>query len=431
MQRLNDHGDTALPSSQRRFLMREVQALAPEAARFPTLAAEELAAEYLEHAPAHPVEPTLQPAPMPKVWVMASVDRKVVALWREERLRAELASVLSSLALPDARVTLLAPGESIATDKRVPVLNASELLPGWRLALTFSGADPLASASERQARLYLGIGSLVVLIIALLALLVARYVNAQMRLARLKNELVSTVSHELKTPLASMRALVDTLAAGRYRDESQLREYLQLIAKENVRLSQLIENFLAFSRLERGQQPFRFDEVLPETIVDQAVGALREKLEAADCRFEAKVEAGLPPIRGDADALSTVLINLLDNACKYTDGEKRIAARAFAADGTVCFEVVDNGVGLERGETKRIFDRFYQVDQSLTRQRGGCGLGLSIVHAIVRAHRGAVEVESEPGKGSTFRVRIPIAPRNVRPSTFNAEVCRTNPNSIT
>ena len=206
-----------------------------------------------------------------------------------------------------------------------------------------------------------------------------------------------------------MRALVDTLLAGRYRNEQQLREYLDLIAKENVRLGHLIENFLTFSRLERGRQQFRFEALEPARVVAEAVAALKEKLGASHCAFASQVEPGLPRIRGDADALSTVLINLLDNAYKYTDAEKRISTRAYAQGRQVCFEVADNGIGFDRSEAKKIFDRFYQVDQSLTRQRGGCGLGLGIVQYIVRAHGGAVQVESEPGKGSTFRVTIPQA----------------------
>ena len=103
------------------------------------------------------------------------------------------------------------------------------------------------------------------------------------------------------------------------------------------------------------------------------------------------------------------MINLLDNACKYTNGEKRIATRAYADGRHVWFEVEDNGIGLAPAESRKIFDRFYQVDQSLTRQHGGCGLGLSIVKFIVEAHGGKVDVQSEPGKGSTFRVRIPMA----------------------
>jgi two-component system, OmpR family, sensor kinase len=116
----------------------------------------------------------------------------------------------------------------------------------------------------------------------------------------------------------------------------------------------------------------------------------------------------LPRIQGDAEALTTVLVNLLENACKYTEGDRRISARVHTRHGEVCFEVQDNGLGLTPAEARKVFDRFYQVDQSLTRQRGGCGLGLSIVKYIVQAHCGTVEVQSAPGRGSIFRVRIPL-----------------------
>ena len=332
-----------------------------------------------------------------------------MALFREDRLKKELATLIDSQALPDVRVTVLPPGETFASSKPVAPQEAGEFLPGWRLGLSFKESDSFATMSARQTRFYLWTGFLVVLIIAMVALLVARYVAAQMRLARLKNELVSAVSHELKTPLASIRALVDTLSARRYRDEQQLQEYLQLIGKENLRLSHLIDNFLTFSRLDRGKQHLRFDALAPETVVAAAVEALKEKLASSHCCFATHLEPDLPRIRGDADALSTVLINLLDNACKYTGDEKRISVRAYADRRYVCFEVEDNGIGFDRREARRIFERFYQVDQSLTRQRGGCGLGLSIVQSIVQAHDGAMEVQSEPEKGSTFRVKIPLA----------------------
>jgi signal transduction histidine kinase len=407
--RLNDYSDADLPSSQRRFLMREVKALAPEAAAFATLEAEELTADYLEHEPAPPTDAKLQRTPLARVWRLPSADRSVVALLREERLRAELAAAVRTPALADARVTVHAPDEAAPADKRIPSIEASELLPGWRLALSFNGADPLVLASERQSRFYLWSGFLVVLIIAVVALLVARYVSAQMRLARLKDELVSTVSHELKTPLASMRALLDTLSAGRYRDAAQMQRYLHLTTKENLRLSHLIENFLVFSRLARGQQQFHFTALAPQELLRTALDAVGEKLTAPPCRLTTQFAPDLPAIRGDAGALSTVLVNLLDNAYKYTNGEKHIEVKVDVEGDQVVFAVSDNGIGIPSDEQVRIFDRFYQVDQSLTRQRGGCGLGLSIVQSIVRAHGGMVEVRSVPGEGSTFRVKIPVA----------------------
>jgi two-component system, OmpR family, phosphate regulon sensor histidine kinase PhoR len=119
-----------------------------------------------------------------------------------------------------------------------------------------------------------------------------------------------------------------------------------------------------------------------------------------------EVTPDLPAIHADESALVTALVNLLDNAYKYTPEEKRIALRAFAANGGVCFEVRDNGIGIAPREMKKIFLKFYQADRRLARSGGGCGLGLSIVRFLVEAHGGSVRVASEPGKGSTFTVAL-------------------------
>jgi signal transduction histidine kinase len=231
--------------------------------------------------------------------------------------------------------------------------------------------------------------------------------------AQLRNDLVANVTHELKTPLSSMRLLVDTLLNSPVLHEATAREYLQLIASENLRLSRLIDNFLAFSRMERNKQAFDFVETAPKTIVDTAAAAVRERFNTAECRFEIEVADGLPPIRADGSAMVTALLNLLDNACKYSGERKEITLRAGAENGHVDFEVADNGIGVAPREIKRIFKRFYQVDQRLARTGGGCGLGLSIVQFIVTAHQGTVRVESEPGRGSTFTISIPAAPKEM------------------
>jgi signal transduction histidine kinase len=409
VQRLNDYTDAGLSASQRRFLMREVIALAPTAAGFSTLPAEELAGEYLEHNPAPRTELRLQRTPLAGVWRLPSADRTIVALFREDRLKKELATLIDSLALPDVRVTALAPGETFTSRTPVPPQEAGEHMPGWRLGVGFQEGATFAAMSARQTRFHLWTGFLVVLIIAMVALLVARYVAAQMRLARLKNELVSTVSHELKTPLSSMRALVDTLLAGRYREEDQLLTYLRLVAHENQRLSHLIDNFLTFSRLERNKQKSQFEAVKIGALVDNAVSVFHDRFDSAQCQLQVEIAPELPPIRGDPEALTTVLINLLDNAYKYTRQDKHIALTACLDNGVIALTVKDNGIGLTDAEAQRVFDRFYQVDQGLSRQTGGCGLGLSIVQSIVKAHGGSVAVTSELGKGSAFTVRLPVA----------------------
>ena len=246
-------------------------------------------------------------------------------------------------------------------------------------------------------------------IIAVLGLTVARYLSRQMKLTRLKNDLIATVSHELKTPLASMRVLVDTLLAGRCEQPDRQREYFQLIAGENERLSRLIDNFLTFSRMERNKRAFEFADLRVEEVVAAAVESVRERFDSPGCRFEVDVAADLPPIVGDRDALITVLLNLLDNAWKYSPGDKRITLRAYSTDGGVCLAVADSGIGLSRRAARKVFERFYQVDQSLARGAGGCGLGLAIVKFIVDAHGGTIDVESRPGQGSRFIVRLPAA----------------------
>jgi signal transduction histidine kinase len=210
----------------------------------------------------------------------------------------------------------------------------------------------------------------------------------------------------LKTPLTAMRALVDTLLDAEKPDEKTTREYLQLIAAENTRLSRLIENFLTFSRLERNKFTLDFTRIAPSEVVASAVAAIGERRHG----IKADVPSSLPAILGDSGALVTALLNLLDNAWKYSGEEKQIVVRTGQHNGSVRFTVEDHGIGLTPSECRRVFNRFYQTDQRLSRSVGGCGLGLSIVQSIVAAHRGTVQVASEPGRGSTFAIEIPAAP---------------------
>jgi len=277
------------------------------------------------------------------------------------------------------------------------------------LALYLDGEDPLQSAARQKTAFYVWTGVLMTAGIALLSILLAVYLGRQMRLTRLKNDLIATVSHELKTPLASMRLLVDTLRDGHSHDARLVEEYLQMIAKENARLTSLIEGFLTFSRMERNKA--KFDQKVLQTgeIVDAALESIGNRLHAPGCRLEVDLQEPLPAVIGDRDALVTVFVNLLDNALKYTGESKEICLRGFASNGNVCFEIEDNGIGFPRSASKKIFERFYQVDRTLSRRAGGCGLGLSIVQFILSAHNGSITAASRPGKGSTFTVLLPAA----------------------
>lgn len=284
-----------------------------------------------------------------------------------------------------------------------------EGFPGWKVELYFVGSDVFKKAADRQIAVYVWTGALVILLILIAAGFATRAVGRQIRLNEMKNSFIATVSHELKTPLASMRVLVDTLLEGNVRDETQATEYLRLTAKENERLSRMIDNFLTFSRMERNKKAFTIVDARPAAIANDAIESVKTKFNANHCHFALEIPNDLPEIQADHDAIVTVLVNLLDNACKYTTDDKQIALKLFRDNGFVCFAVSDNGIGLARRHLRKIFDRFYQVDSSLARKAEGCGLGLSIVKFIIDAHRGKISVESKPGRGSTFCVRLPIA----------------------
>lgn len=284
-------------------------------------------------------------------------------------------------------------------------LDGGRLRFAWLANISFGARQDFDEMARRRVASYIWVGLLAIAVVAISALVAGQALRRQWRIARLKTDLVAAVSHELKTPVASVRVLVDTLLADEHVDVPKTREYLGLIASENLRLSRLIENFLTFSRLERNRQRFEFTDVDPTRAIEAAMSAHPGALSVL-------VAPDLPRVRADEDALVTVLRNLLDNAWKYTPdtpGGKRIAVRAYRENARVVFAVEDNGIGIAPREQKRIFRRFYQVDRRLVRDTGGCGLGLSIVEFIVHAHGGAVRVQSQPGHGSTFFVALPEA----------------------
>ncbi len=407
---LANYDHSSLPSAQRLFLMEEMRALnlGSDLSQFPTYEAERLAARFLEADRGRAGDAALRLSGATDIWKLTSTDGRVIALYRSETVLAAMRRFLDEQSYSKNQLfSVVPPGaESARHDEWTP---AGPRLPGWQITLTLKSGEQFDATAKRQMASYVWIGFLLIATMAVLALVSGQALRRQMRLASLKTDLVAAVSHELKTPLSSMRLLVDSLLDDTEFEPRKTREYLELIAHENLRLSRLIDNFLTFSRMERDRQKFEFTHTMPDEIIRAAVDAAGERFHSPQCRLEVEITPGLLVLYADADALVTVLLNLLDNAYKFTPVEKRIHLRAYCESGRVCFAVTDNGIGLSSREQKKVFRRFYQVDRHLARQAGGVGLGLSIVEFIVKAHNGKIQVNSQPGTGSTFTISLPGA----------------------
>jgi signal transduction histidine kinase len=408
--RFMDYSNSAMTAAQRRFLMRQTRQLFPGQTWVPSLESEDTAARHAESGQAQLRKPVLGATALPDVWQFGSQSGRVVQLHWAKNLVVRMRKAIDTAALPsDARIDFLAPGKS--DEDALLSLAAGPAMPGWHLSLTLKDRALFDSAGKQRITWDVWIGILVVAAVSVLATAALRLIRRQSALAQLKNDLVANVTHELKTPLSSMRLLVDTLLNSERLNEQTAREYLHLIAQENERLSRLIDNFLTFSRIERNKYTFDFRTAPASRIAEAAAASIRERFNASGCQFTLSLPPDLPAVIADEDAMVTALLNLLENAHKYTGDNKRIELSAGTREGAVFFAVKDNGIGLSPRDAKQIFKRFFQVDQRLSRTAGGCGLGLSIVSFIVTAHRGSIEVQSAPGRGSVFTLVIPAAAR--------------------
>ena len=249
------------------------------------------------------------------------------------------------------------------------------------------------------------------------------YVRRETSLARLQTEFVSKVSHDLRTPLTSIRLFAETLREGRLRDPEGIRQAAALITKESERLSAMISRLLGWARMEAGKRSYDMEPLPPERIIDAALEAFEPQRLTGGVALSREVAPGLPLVNADLDAMSEALLNILQNAYHYTGPDKRIRVSCRAVGwppfGEVHFAVQDNGPGIAKKDQRHIFEKFYRVVRSVREEDNpnpapihveGTGLGLAIVSHIVHAHQGTVTVESEPGRGATFTIRLPAQP---------------------
>jgi two-component system phosphate regulon sensor histidine kinase PhoR len=327
----------------------------------------------------------------------------------EEMLAATLAAQDVGTALAARLVHGAASKDPIAEPEPAASASLDGDLGDLRVELFLADTSALDELARSRTRLYLW--ALLLLVLALSSGIgwLVHITVREARLTRLKTDFVSSVSHELRTPLTSIRMFVDTLLLGRTRDEAERREALSIIGAESERLTRLVERILDFSRMEAGRRAYRIEPQSVSEMVQAAVGACRPQIENLGFQVTCEIPADLPAVPADRDALVEVLVNLLSNAIKYSPDHRRVEIAARRDGEAVAIAVRDFGIGIPRSEQKKIFDKFYRVDHPLTAAIGGSGLGLSLVRYIVSAHGGEILVDSAPGKGSTFTVRLPLS----------------------
>jgi signal transduction histidine kinase len=266
----------------------------------------------------------------------------------------------------------------------------------------------IADISHQYTRIaFMALGALSLLIGAGM-IFAYRNVSSELALAKLKSDFVSNVSHELRTPLALIRLYAETLELGRISTAGKQQQYYEIIRKESERLTSLINNILDFSRIEAGKKEYSFRETDVADLVRSTLESYRFEIEQNGFEFEQKIDNNLPPLTVDREAIARSLLNLVNNAVKYSAGRKYLGVHLYRRDGNINLEVEDHGIGIPAKEQLKIFEKFYRVGDPLVHNTKGSGLGLSLVRHIVLAHGGQVAVESAPGRGSKFIIILPL-----------------------
>jgi two-component system phosphate regulon sensor histidine kinase PhoR len=239
-------------------------------------------------------------------------------------------------------------------------------------------------------------------------LLVVQELTAMRRLETMRRDFVANVTHELRTPLASLKVMVETLQSGALSDREAAADFVRRIRQEVDGLAGLVEDLLVLGRIESGREPLALAALQPSELLSTAADRMRPLVERAGVRLVVEPAADLPPVAADRERIGQVFANLLHNATRHTGRGGEIKMRAARAVGAILFEVRDTGDGIAADDLDRIFERFYKGDRS--RATGGTGLGLSIVKHIVEAHGGSIQARSEgPGRGAIFSFTLPIA----------------------
>jgi len=328
--------------------------------------------------------------------------------WWPRIFSARGEDIEAALFFPDGKTLFGSPPAETPPFAVIRDLRAGDV--PWRLQVW--PRRPAAINAEIRQRQTLSLTMLVFVGVLLLfgAYITIRIMRREMEIARLRADFVSTVSHEFRSPLSGIRHLGEMLFDGRVTALEKQRDYFRMIVQESDRLARLVENILDFSRMEEGRKKYRFEQMSPTPWLRNLAADFGSEIAPNGVALEANIPEGLPPISADGQALGSAVRNLLDNAVKYSPGERTVWLDAEAEDDAIRIAVRDRGVGISEQDRKYIFDRFYRADGDISKRVKGVGLGLSLVRHIVTAHGGTVECRSRVGEGSTFTIQLPFPP---------------------
>ena len=329
-------------------------------------------------------------------------------VYHAERISKALA--LSVYDDQDGEVYRSRPGTSGILYAEAPV---GALLPGWRVSVGPAAGSPYVWARAFVVAAYLLLALLVLLSLAALWAAL-RQASEEIQLAEAKTAFLANVSHELKTPLALIRMAGETLELGRVRSDEERQRFLHVIGRECRRLTHMINHVLDFAKIEAGRKEFRFQRTDLKRVVQETLEVFQPQFEEGKFEVLVDVPDTLPAIEADPEAVTQCLMNLLDNAVKYSKDQRSIEVKVRVTPpgtdgnlGEARIQVADHGVGISARDRERIFDKFFRVEQGMVHDVKGSGLGLSLVRHIAEAHGGRIEVESTPGQGSKFVLVLP------------------------
>ena len=295
-----------------------------------------------------------------------------------------------------------------STISHIELTNPIQAFSEFTLGIALQG-DTVGELVKQRTNTNIYFVCIVSFILLIAGWLVIRIFRKQIELANLKSDFVSSVSHEIRTPLSLINMYAETIEMGRVDSPELQKEYIKIILQEINRLSILVNKILNFSQIEKNKKKYEFTNSNLNDIVAETFNGYTPYLEKLGFKYKTEFDKRVPDIKLDAEAVKDVLVNLLDNAIKYSFDKKLVTVSTGLYVNMVFFEVEDSGIGISEKDKKNIFDKFYRVSRDdVSVKVKGSGLGLSIVRHIVDAHNGKIEIKSKVGKGCTFRILFPL-----------------------